>query len=321
MNYKCVQLIFAIVALLFLGTSSLKAAEIDSCQTYTPETSTCKPYTENDLTSLKTGTNPALIMGASIVALASNPSSTLGQDLLNLSSRVEFPKGIATVSLILYQLNYNNQISVKPWRENIEQLSRDDKDNALSYYLLALLRGEDGAVRESVSLIKKGNTKTFNGYPKERFKAVVAAGETAQCEKIQAQRYALWNSFSTGVIMRTRKLCDKLIEIPDQEARNACFVMGNNLERSSITIIDKLQSLRIQRNALDPSADAKAVLDIKNRSERALTCDGKKPEEWIPYSEVNEETDLKYDEIYLASGECSALEFLSEYIKQKKQIK
>lgn len=71
---------------------------------------------------------------------------------------------------------------------------------------------------------------------------------------------------------------------------------------------------------MDVSSNSIALIEIKNRRDKTLNCDGRKPFEWIPYSDVNEETDLKYDEIYLDSGECAALEFLSEFAKQKKRV-
>ncbi len=235
MNIRPLALLVAIISLLFIAPSLLKASEIDSCQTYTPEVITCKPYTEKELNTIKTGSDPSLIMGAGIVDLFSNPLSTVGQELLNLGSRIESPKGMATVSLIVDQLNRNYNSSLKPLRENIIQLMRDDKDNALSYYLNALLQEEEGASQESLALIQKGNAKIITSYPKQRFHAIVEAGKIAKCEKIQAQRFALWNSFSTSVFIRSRKLCDNLVKANGQEAKKACFVMGQNLEHASIT--------------------------------------------------------------------------------------
>jgi hypothetical protein len=322
MNNKPIFLVFAILATLFLVPLSAIASEIESCQTYTPEAITCKSYTENELNLIKASSNPSLIMGAGIIDLVSNPSSTIGigQELLNLGSRIESPKGMATVSLIVYQLNRNYNSSLKPLREKITQLLRDDKDNALSYYLNALLRGEEVESQEALALIKNGNTKSFNSYPKQRFDAIVQAGKIAKCKKIQAQQYALLNSLSTSVFIKTRHLCQKLIESNDTEAKNACLVMGQNLERSSITIVDKLNSLGIQKIALDNSpSNATALTEIKNKKDRALNCDGRKPTELIPEADVTEDMDLKYDKIYLESGECSALEFLFEAVKQKKQ--
>lgn len=320
MNNKPMFLVFAILAMLFLRPLSAIASEIDSCQTYTPETITCKPYTEKELNLIKASSNPSLIMGAGIIDLVSNSSSTIGQELLNLGSRIESPKGMATVSLIVYQLNCNYNSSLKPLRENITQLLRDDKDNALSYYLNALLRGEEGESQEALALIKNGNTKSFNGYPKQRFDSIVEAGKTAKCKKIKAQQYALLNALSTSVFIKTRHLCQKLNESNDTEAKNACLLMGQNLERSSITIVDKLNSLGMQKIALDNSpSNATAITEIKNKKDRALNCDGRKPTELIPEADVTEDMDLEYDRIYLESGECSALEFLFEAVKQKKQ--
>lgn len=320
MNNKSIFLAFAILARLFLVPLFAIASEIDSSQTYTPKTIACKPYTEKELNLIKASGNSSFIMGAGIIDLVSNPSSTIGQELLNLSSQIEFPKGMATVSLIIYQLNRNYNSSLKPMRENITQLLRDDKDNALSHYLNALLRDEEGESREALALIKNGNTKSFNSYPKQRFDSILEAGKVSKCKIIQAQQYALLNSLSTSVFIKARHLCQKLIASNDTEAKNACLLMGQNLERSSISIVDKLNSLGIQKIALDNSpSNATVLAEIKHKKDRALNCDGRKPTEWIPEVDVTVDMDLKYDKIYLESGECSALEFLSEAVKQRKQ--
>jgi hypothetical protein len=318
MKIKSILLTFTVLLPLILISSSIEASDLESCQTYTTEIITCKPYTVKELNSIKTSNKPGLIAGAGIVELVISSTSTVGRELLVLGSQMESPKGMATAVLIMNQLN--NYLSLTSVRDDIAQLLQDDKENALPYYANALLLMEDGKGQESIAQINRGNAKQFNGYSKQRFHEIVEAGIKADCSKVQIQRHALGQALNTGLIIKSRKLCEKLTEANGPEAKKACLAMGNNLERSSITIVDRLNSLGIQRIALKGSPDSTTALnEIKNGREKAVTCDGKKPDMWIPFSDVNEETDLKYDEIYLDSGECSALEFLSAFIKQKKQ--
>lgn len=281
------------------------------------ENKTCRPYTEKELSLIRGSNNPNLIMGSGVVDLLINQKSAIGRELLGLGSRIESPKGIATVSLVINHLNQD--LPLKPLRKTISQFLHDDKNNALSYYLNALLQEEEGNNQESLTQIKKGNTRIFNGYPKKRFHAIVKAGEMADCKKITIQRHALLNSLSTIVYIKARHLCQKLIERNGQEGQNACFLMGENLERASLTIVEKLNSLAIQKIALDGSTtNAVALNEIKNRRELALSCNGRKSGwEWIGEDKVPEDIDLKYTEIYLESGECAALEFLSDYLNRK----
>jgi len=306
-----------IIISLILFSNALKASENDNCLPYTPEIVSCKIYTEEELSSIRSSNNPNLIMGAGIVQLVISPKLTVGEELLNLSSKIESPKGIATISLSILQLNDDSPL--KPYRENIIQLLLDDKENALSYYLNALLQEEEGRDQEAIALIKKGNTKILNTYPKQRFYAIIEAGKLAKCTKIQAQQYALRNSLSTSVYKKLRQLCQKLIASHGQEAKNACYLMGQNLEWSSLTIIEKLNSLAIQEKSLEDSSHTEVHKKFKEKREQLLDCI--KSLDPIPETDVTEDADLKYDEIYLESGECSALKFLSNFVKQKRKEK
>ncbi len=308
------SLLLSITLPLIIFSSSIEASEVESSQTYSAEIITCKPYTANELNAIKASKQPELIAGAGIVELIISPTSTVGRELLALGSQTESPKGVATAALIMSQLN--NDLSLKPLRANIAQLLKDDKENALPYYANALLLMEDGNRQESIAQIAEGNTKQFNGYSKQRFNEIVEAGIKADCSKVQIQRHALWQSFNTSLIFKSRKLCEKVTETNDSEAKKACAAMGQNLERSSITLIDKLQSLGIQKISLKGLPDNEARLsEINNRGEKVMNCPAR-GQVWLEAVDVTEEANLKYDEIFLDSGECSALEFLADYAKR-----
>jgi hypothetical protein len=314
MKIKSILLSITVLLPLNLIPPSVEAADIESSQTDTTEVITCKPYTIKEINAIKANNKPGLVAGAGIVELVINPNSTVGRELLVFGSQMESPKRVATTALIINQLN--NDLSLKPFRDIISQLLHDDKENAFSYYANAVLLMEDGKGQESIAQIIKGNSKSSNGYAKLRFHSIVEAGEKAGCNKIQIQRHALWKSFNTGLIIKSRKICEKLTGSNAPEANKACLAMGQNLEKSSITIVDKLNSLAIQRIALKSSPDnATALNEIENRRKKAINCDGKELT-WVEESDVTEEADLKFDEIYLESGECSALEFLTGYAKQ-----
>lgn len=316
MKIKSILLAFIVLLPLFLISPSIEASDLESSQTNTTEIITCKSYTVKELNAIKASNNPALIEGAGIVELFISPTSTSGRELLAFGSQIEAPKGVATVSQIVYQLNRNYNSPLKPMRENILQLLRDDTENALPYYANAILLMEDGKGAESIAQLNKGNTKQFNGYSKQRFHEIVDAGVTADCSKIQIQRHALWQSFNTGLIINLRKLCEKLTESNGPEAKKACAAMGQNLEKSSITLIDQINSLAIQRIAVKDLPDNAAKLnEIKNRREKVMNCPAR-GQVWLEAEDVTEEADLKYDEIFLDSGECSALEFLADYAKR-----
>lgn len=303
-----------VLLLLVPFSTAVIASDIESRPTYTPDIVSCKPYKEKDLITIKASNNPGLIAGAGLVELIMRPTSTVGFDLLSLASQKESPKGLATAALIIDQCSYK---PLKPLKDNIAQLMRDDKENALPYYADALLLMEDGKEQESLAQVKIGNTKKFNGYSKQRFYEIVDAGVKAGagCEKIEIQRHALWRSFNTGLIFKLRKICEKLTGTNEPQALKACEAMGQNLEESSITLVDKLQSLRIQAIASKGMRDNSAKLDeIKRRREKVLNCS--RGQVWLEAEDVTEEADLKYDEIFLDSGECSALEFLADYAKR-----
>jgi hypothetical protein len=306
----------SITVLLFLVlfSSAVTASEIESRPTYTPDIVSCKPYKEKDLITIKASNRPGLIAGTGLVELVIRPTSTVGVELLFLASQKESPKGLATTALIINQLN--NYLPLKPLKNNIEQLMHDDKDNALPFYADALVLMEDGKEQEALAQIKIGNTKKFNGYSKQRFYEIVDAGVKAGagCKKIEIQRHALWQSFNTGLLIKSRKLCEKLVASNEPQARKACAAMGQNLEESSITLVDHLNSLAIQRIAVNDLPDNETTLnEIKSRREKVMNYVGRV---WLDAEDVTEEVDLKFDEIFLDSGESAALDFLAAYAKE-----
>lgn len=288
---------------------------IFSANLWASESTTCKPYTEKELTSIKASNDANSIMGAGVVDLLINPKSTTGKELLDLGSRIESPKRTATLSLIVYQLSHDSPL--KPFREYILQLLQDDKENALPYYLNALLQQEEVGDSEALAQIKKGNTKVFNSYPKKRFTAIADAAERAKCGGIQARQYAFYNLPLTSTYIKLRHLCQKLSESSGQEAKNACFVMGQNLERASLTCIEKVNSLSIQKISLaDIPSNATARAEIEKKRKQALAC-GERRSADISESDVTEEADKQYYEIFFKSGESAAQDFLSEFVKRK----
>jgi hypothetical protein len=308
----------SITALSFLifFASPVTASDIESRPTYTPNIVSCKPYKEEDLIGIKASNRPGLIAGAGLVELVISPTSTVGLDLLSLASEKESPKGLATTALIMNQLN--NYLPLSSLKKKIERLIQDDKENALPYYANALLLMEDGKMQESLAQIKMGNTKKFNGYSKQRFHEIVNAGVQpgAGCLKIEIQRNALLQSFNTVLFIKSRKLCEKLAESREPQAMPVCTAMGQNLEKSSITFIDQLNSLAIQRIAAKDMQDNETKLnEIKNRRDKVMNCPAR-GQVWLEAEDVTEEADLKYDELFLDFGECSALEFLADYAKQ-----
>ncbi len=288
---------------------------IFSANLWASESTTCKPYTEKELTSIKASHDTNLIMGAGVVDLLINPKSTAGKELLDLGSRTESPKRTATLSLIVYQLSHDS--SLKPFREYILQLLRDDKGNAMPYYLNALLEQEEIGDSEALAQIEKGNAKIFNSYPKERFTAIADAAERAKCGEIQARQYAIGGLPLTSTYIKLRHLCQKLSEGSGQEAKKACFVMGQNLERGSLSCIEKVNSLSIQSNSLDDTpSNAAARAEIKKKREQALAC-GERRNVDISESDVSEDAYKQYCEIFLKSGEAAAQDFLSDFVIQK----
>lgn len=303
-----------VVLLLAVLSSQVTAADIESRPTYTPNIVSCKPYKEKDLIAIKASNKPGFIAGAGLMELGINPNSPVVLDLLSLASEKESPKGLATTALIMNQLN--NNLPLSSLKKNIELLIRDDKENALPYYANALLLMEESKVQESLAQIEIGNTKKFNGYSKQRFYEIVDAGVKtgAGCQKIEIQRHALWQSFNTGLIVKSRKLCKKLAEARELHAMPACAAMGQNLEKSSLALIDQLNSLAIQRIAVKDLPDNAAKLnEIKNRREKVMNYVGLVS---LDAADVTEDVDLKYDEIFLDSGEASALDFLADYAKR-----
>src|SRR5271169_5897618 len=139
MIFKIIFALAIATAIVLFSESSLSASD----------NTICRPFTEKEINAIKASNNPNLIMGSGILDPLINPTSAVGKELLSLSSQIESPKGVATVTLIVNQLD--NNLPLKPLRESIAHLLQDDKDNALSYYLNALLQEEDGKNQEALA--------------------------------------------------------------------------------------------------------------------------------------------------------------------------
>ncbi len=281
-----------------------------------PVASSCKAYTPQDLKSIKSSEDPLLIMGAGIVdIIVSHTTSTTDVNLLKLGSSIESPKKAATITLIVSQLD--STLPATPLKGYIEQLLKDDPDNALPFYAYALVQNEEGNSHTSLSMIQKGNTKTFNCYSKERFNAIVHAGELAKCNVAEARANAIINS-SAGTLYRQLKwLCPKLIKDEGQSARNVCLTMGKKLEQSSLTMLEGLFSLGIQQQSLDnlPINDEE-LAQIKIRRNEIIAHVGQNGD--VQDNEVNDETVTKYYDLYINKGEMAAQNYLTDYIQKKR---
>lgn len=281
-----------------------------------PVVSSCKAYTPQDLKSIKSSENPLLIMGAGIVDLiVSHTTWTTDENLLKLGSSIESPKKAATISLIISQLD--STLPATPLKGYIEQLLKDDPDNALPFYAYALVQSEEGNSHTSLSMIQKGNTKVFNRYSRERFNAIVHAGELAKCSLAEARASAVLNS-SAGTLYRQLKwLCPKLIKEEGQSARNACLIMGKKLEQSSLAMLEGLFSLTIQQQSLDNSPiNDQELAQIKIRRAEIYAHVGQNCD--VQENEVNEATATKFYDLYINKGEIAAQNFLTDYIQKKR---
>lgn len=255
-------------------------------------------------------------MGAGIVNLVTDSTSSVGREFIELANRIESPKGIATISLIAYNLDPSRNLPLKLLKEDIAKLLQADKDNALSYYLNALLLQEEGADQKALAQIKKGNVYKFNGYPKQRFYAIAQVAEMAKCGGRLSREHAFWNSNSAAIYLKLRHLCQKLKKEYGQEAQDACMVMGKNLEATSLTCLEDLFSLAIQTESLNDSpSDDVTRSEIKKRRDVAFACGARTVD--IPETDVTEEVDKQYYEILLDKGEASAQKFIGDFANRK----
>ena len=299
---------------------SLKASEQD--KSIKPEFWNYKGFLDEDLNSIRASKKPDLIMGAGIVSLASNPELQTGMELLSLASDMEFPKGMATISMVNNSLNQSHQSQshgthLKPLKEDIVSLIKDDKENALSYYLHALLLQEEGEDQRALDQIKKGNGYKFDGYTKQRFYAIIRAAEMANWSKQHSRQLALGNTNSSAIYITLRDLCLNLKKVFGQEAQDACMDMGIKLEESSFLCLDSIFSLTIQQNSLDNTVSDDLIRSkIKKRREAAFTCGGCST--IVERSGVTDEVDRRYHEILLDEGEAAAQEYICDIFQGDK---
>jgi len=316
MDFKTIVKILVTITLIIFLETTLMAAEITGVN---PTNCTeCKPLSEKELQIIRNSQNPKLLTGAALIGCICT-ASDVSRTLLESASHIESPKGLATLSLI--ELEFD-----KPWidsrlkssvRESILNLLQDDKDNAQSYYLYALLQMEAVGDQEALSQMIKGNAKTFNSYSKQRFNAIVEAAETGKRSGIQARQCAFSFFDVTNIYLKLRHLCRKLIKGKGQAAKNACFVMGEKLEQGSLTFVEQFMALGVQNVALDdPTSASDASKAVKKKVDNIYAIINRGA--CISKADVPEDTLLHYYEILLNKGEASTLNYLCEFTKQNK---
>lgn len=292
------------------------ASEPENCQPDRSLTGNCKQLSEKELGSIKASNDPKLMMGNGIVNLASNPTSSIGKDFLESASRIESPKGAATITLFSYNLDPSRTLPLEPFKENIVGLLQNDKDNALSYYLNALLLHEEHADQRALDQIKKGNIRKFNDYSKQRFYAIAQTADMNGCGARQSRELAFWNSNSAAIYLKLRHLCRNLSKELGQDAQDTCMAMGKNLEASSLTCLESLFSLAMQSESLNQIASDDATrAEIKKRRDAAFACGARTAD--VSETDITDEIDKQYYEIYLARGEAAAQQFLNAVITRK----
>lgn len=306
-----------------------------------------KPLTKKQLHVIRKSKDPKLMAGAAMIGYKSL-NSDRRRRLLESASQMESPKGLATLSLIDFEIGKADDDSpVSPLvQKSILNLLRDDRDNALPYYLNALAQKETAGDDEALSQIIQGNTKTLNDYTKQRFNAVVEAAETAKLSRIEARDCAFSSFLITHVYGKLRRLCRKLIKSKGQTARDACFEMGEKLERGSLALVDQMLSMGIQNEALSeqcPYSPQRMAIDKRSdRIYKILYRSKGVKEECIPedglsrffmllaYS-LDEESEKEYDlpddvklhcyNLLLNEGEYAALEYQNKYTEQSQNKK
>lgn len=334
MNFKFATLVI-ILSIVFSATAPLAS----------PIAKECKPLTEKAIWSTRNTRNPELMTGAALIGYYQCSHSGKRRQLLERASRIELPKGLATFSLIDFEFceKYDDS-STKPLiQRSILNLLHDDKDNAQSYYLNALLQESD---EDALSQIIKGNDKTFNSYSKQRFNAIVKFAEREKLSNINARNCAFSFFAATNTYVKLRHLCRRLIKSKGKEARKVCFDMGEKLEQGSLTFVEQMVSFGIQNEALSdltPDSAQRMVVDKKvDRIFKSINRSAGIKEDDIPEdntmrfwkiviksmnSECKKEDDVPEDvrlhfyEILLNEGEYSAQEFVYKSIQNKQNIK
>jgi archaellin len=297
---KSTQFLLAVLILIAFTMSSAFA-----------EDTTCKLYSTKELETIKESHNPSIITRAGIVELLINPESPNGKELLGMGSRLESPKGAATVAAIIIQMNWGPPTA--SLKEIIVQFSKTDKDNAFSYYLLALLKRSEGSDSDAFNKIRDGNSKKFNTYPGQRFDSIAQAAAMAHCSGTQSRQYAFWNSQSGTVYGKLRYLCQDLIKDYGPEAKAVCFAMGQKLERESLTFIEQFISLAIQSDAA-PSANSHD--QIKKKRDDVNACMDRTDQlNQITDAQITEDAEKEFCRIFISKGECLAREYLVNFIR------
>jgi len=315
MKIHRIVILLAVMSASFPWISVVKAAESENCQ---PDRliGNCKQFSEKELRLVRTSNDPNLLLGTGIVNLASDPTSSVGKDLLESASRIESPKGVATITLLNYNLDPSRALPLAPFKENIAKLLQDDKDNALSYYLNGLLLWEEHADQIALDQIKKGNSHKFNGYSSQRFFSIAHVAEMNKCGVRQARELAFWNSNNAAFYLKLRHLCRDLKKELGQDAQDACMVMGKNLETSSLTCLESLFSLHTQSESLNQTTGDDAIrAEIKKRRDVAFACGARTID--IQETDMADEIDKQYYEIYLDKGEAAAQQFLQTLSHKK----
>ena len=315
MKIQRMAMLIAVITAAFLWTSFLNASESENCQ---PDRliGKCKQLSEQEISSVKTSNDPNLMMGTGIISLVSASTSSIGRDLLESASRIESPKGVATITLLDYYLDPSRSLPLATFKYNIAQLLQDDKDNAQPYYLNGLLLGEEQANQKALDQIRKGNKHKFTGYSKQRFYAIAQVAKKNTCGIRQARELAFWNSNNGAFYLKLRYLCRDLKKELGQDAQDACMIMGKNLETSSLSCLESLFSLHIQSESLNQTTNDDAILaEIKKRRDVAFACGARTVD--IQESDMTDEIDKQYYEIYFDKGEAAAQQFLQTLLIKK----
>ena len=165
--------------------------------------------------------------------------------------------------------------------------------------------------------IKKGNEFKANGYIKQRCDVALKSAEMAKWKKQQLHSFARLSSQNHTIHIKLRHLCRYLKKEFGQEAKEACVNLGKNLEEDSLTCMDRVTNLVIQSDALKDMATEdgnRSEIMERYNSERACgECT-----EVLQESDMPDDVDNKYYEIFLDKGELSVQKYLCDFVNQVK---
>ena len=202
-------------------------------------------FTDEDLATLRSSTDMTTMIGAGIV----RSGHLMADEMLLDASQKESKAGVAEIWLVRRELKdldspFQREEHERRLHGLVEKLYREASDNALSHYLLASLKTSTFEDVDAINLIKSGNSKQFNGYSKETFLAIVAAAESIGYSPYAAYHYSLGSLVPVNIYSTLRKRCSDLFQRNHGvEARIECLVMGQNIEISSPTMLEKLLHL------------------------------------------------------------------------------